>query len=404
MLHHYCNGIGREIPMVRKILKWIGYLLLLLLGLIALFVAFNWTLVSNIVKIGQPGVTEVAKFQPALAVKGCPAGQFRADEAALPANAFAEMKAYSDKHKGVGLIVLVDGKVVGEAYRKGASATTRTASQSMHKTVLAMMVGAAIDDGIVKSVDDPVGNYLPEWRDDPRGKITLRQLLSMSSGLDNPSMAKMELAAMHMMMGDVSDAALGLDVAEKPGAFNYNNGNSQIAGTALSRALGKAKRGGYAQYLYEKLWCPLGNRNASLWPEFEGGEPRYYAFLDASVRDWAAVGELIRNRGKQGDKQLVSAAWIDEMTKPSSGNANYGLGIWRGSPWSQSRGYSRESQFKASHSAPYLADDVLFLDGFGGQRVYIVPSAKLVIARSGETSMTWDDAVLVNTALKALKR
>lgn len=388
--------------MVRKVLKWIGYLLLLLVGLIALFVAFNWTLVSNIVKIGQPAVTEVSKFQPALAVKGCPADQFGTDASALPAAAFAAMKSYSDKHKGVGLIVLVDGKVVGEAYRKGANQATRTASQSMHKTVLAMMVGAAINDGIIKSVNDPVGNYLPEWHDDPRGKITFRQLLSMASGLENPSLAKMELAAMHMMMGDVSDAALGLEIAEKPGAFNYNNGNFQIAGTALSRALGRAKKGSYTQYLSDKLWCPLGNRSATLWPEFEGGEPRYYAFLDASVRDWAAVGELIRNRGRQGDRQLVSAAWIDEMSKPSPGNANYGLGIWRGSPWSKSRGYSRDSQFKASHSAPYLAEDVLFLDGFGGQRVYIVPSAKLVIARSGETSMTWDDAVLVNVALQGL--
>lgn len=388
--------------MVRKALKWIGYLLLLLLGLIALFVAFNWSLVSNMVKIGQPGITEVAKFQPALAVKGYPTKALEMNLAALPTAAFAEMKAYSDKHKGVGLIVLVDGKVAGEAYRKGTNQTTRTSSQSMHKTVLAIMIGAAIQDGIIKSVDDPVGDYLPEWRDDPRGKITLRQLLSMSSGLDNPSMGKMELAAMNMMLGDVSDATLGLEVEEKPGSFNYNNGNFQVAGTALSRALRKAKRGNYAQYLSDKLWCPLGNRDASLWLEHDGGEARYFAYLDASVRDWAAVGELIRNRGAQGGKQLVAESWIDEMLKPTPGNANYGLGIWRGSPWTKSRGYSKESQFAATHSAPYLADDVFYLDGFGGQRVYIVPSAKLVIARSGETSMTWDDAVLVNTALKAL--
>lgn len=388
--------------MVRKALKWIGYLLLMLLGLIAIFAAFNWTLVANMMKIGQPGITEVAKFQPAMTVKGCPADRFETNAAALPAIVFAELKAYSDAHQGVGLVVLVDGKIAGEAYRQGADQTTRTSSQSMHKTVLAMMVGAAIEDGVIASVDDPVGNYLGEWRDDPRGQISFRQLLTMASGLENPSMAKMELAAMHMMLGDVSDAALGLEIAERPGAFNYNNGNFQIAGTALSRALGQAKRGTYARYLSDRLWCPLGNRSATLWLEDEGGEPRYFAFLDASVRDWARVGELIRNRGARDGKQLLPAAWIDEMARPSPGNANYGLGIWRGSPWTKSRAYSRESKFKATHSAPYLADDVLFLDGFGGQRVYIVPSAKLVIARSGETSMTWDDARLVNIALKAL--
>jgi CubicO group peptidase (beta-lactamase class C family) len=388
--------------MIRKALKWFGYLLLALLAIVALFAAFNWTLVSNVVKIGQPGITEVSKFQPAQTVKGCAAVPLAQTTTALPAASFAEMKAYSDKHKGVGLIILVDGKVAGEDYRKGADRTTRTSSQSMHKTVLAMMIGAAINDGIIKSVDEPVGTYLSEWRDDPRGKISFRQLLSMSSGLENPSMAKMELAAMNMMLGEVSEAALGLEIAGKPGAFNYNNGNFQIAGTALSRALTAAKRGDYASYLSETIWCPLGNRDTSLWLEHDGGEPRYFAYLDASVRDWAQVGELIRNRGASGGKQLLPEAWIDEMTKAAPGNANYGLGIWRGSPWAKARRYSREWSFTATHSVPYNAEDVLFLDGFGGQRVYIVPSAKLVIARSGETSMTWDDAVLVNIALKAL--
>jgi CubicO group peptidase (beta-lactamase class C family) len=91
------------------------------------------------------------------------------------------------------------------------------------------------------------------------------------------------------------------------------------------------------------------------------------------------------------------------LTAASPGNPNYGMGIWRGSPWSKARRYSKESSFTATHNEAYLADDVLFLDGFGGQRVYIVPSAGLVISRSGETSMTWDDAVLVNTALRGMK-
>jgi CubicO group peptidase (beta-lactamase class C family) len=387
--------------MIRKILKWAGYLLLLLLAVLAIFAAFNWTLLSNIIAIGQPKITEVSKFQPAQSVKGCPGADPVSDEAALPDATFAAMKAYSDKHSGVGLIVLVDGKVAGEAYRTGADATTRTSSQSMHKTVLAIMVGAAVADGTIKSADEPIGTYLDEWKDDPRGKISFRQFLSMASGLENPSMAKMELAAMNLMLGDVTDAALGLNIKRKPGTFSYNNADFQIAGTALSRALGKNRP--YATYLSASLWCPLGNRDATLWLEHEGGEARYFAYLDASVRDWARVGELIRNRGAAGGKQLIAAEWIDQMVKPSPDNANYGLGIWRGSPWAKSRRYSQESSFAATQSAPFLADDVVFLDGFGGQRVYIVPSAKLVIARSGETSMTWDDAVLVNMALKALQ-
>ena len=390
--------------MIRKILKWIGWLLLALVGALALFVAFNWTLVHNLVTIGQPKASEVAKFQPTQVVKGCAPTEQTRDTATLPAASFAEMKAYSDKHQGIGLIVMVDGKVVGEDYRSGASAATRVASQSMHKTVVAMMIGAAINDGLIKSVDDPVGDYIQEWRNEPRGQISLRQLLSMSSGLENPSMAKMEMAAMHMMMGEVSDATLNLQIEEKPGKYNYGNGNFQLAGMALSRALKSAKGGDYAAYLAKKIWCPLGNADASLWLEGDGGEPRYFAFLDASVRDWARVGELIRNRGAWNGKQLIPTAWIDEMVKPSASNPNYGLGIWLGSPWTKARRYSRSSTFTALQSAPFLADDVWFLDGYGGQQVYIVPSAKLVISRSGETSQSWDDAILVNSALKGLQR
>lgn len=389
--------------MVRKIAKGIGYLILLLLAAIALFAAFNSTLVSNIAKVGGAKITEVEKYQPAQIVKGCSGPALVSDAAGLPGATFEQMKAYSDQHGGVGLAVLRDGKLAAESYRAGANAATRASSQSMHKTVVAIMIGAAIGDGLIGSVDDPVGRYIDEWKDDPRGKITLRQLLSMASGLHNPSFSKMEMAAMNMMLADVSSAALGLKIEGKAGTFNYNNGNFQIAGLALSRALKKAERGDYAAYLSEKLWCPLGNADASLWLERAGGEPRYYAYLDASVQDWARVGQLIAQQGKWGDKQLLPADWISKMAEPSPGNANYGLGIWRGTPWVKQRGYSKEVAMTVPQKEAMLADDVLFLDGFGGQRVYIIPSAKLVLSRSGETDMAWDDSVLVNIALRGLQ-
>jgi CubicO group peptidase (beta-lactamase class C family) len=388
--------------MLRKIGKGIGYVLAVLLVLIAGFTAFNWTLVSNIVAIGGAKVTEVSRFQPSQRVKGCTTAPLANDPARFPAANFAAMKAYSDRHGGVGLIVLRDGAVVGEAYRPGASAGTQASSQSMHKTVVGLMAGTAVAEGLIPSLDVPVGRYITEWKDDARGKIPLRRFLHMASGLHNPSMAKMELAALNLMMGDVTDAALGVAIERAPGQFNYQNIDYQIAGTVLSRAIKAKSRGDYAAWLSQKLWCPLGNADGRLWLEDEGGEARYFAYLDASVRDWARVGELIRNQGQWQGQQLVPAAHVAEFAAPSPGNPNYGMGIWRGSPWQATRRYSAQWDFGVQHSAAYLADDVLFLDGFGGQRVYIVPSAGLVISRSGETSMTWDDAQLVNIALKGL--
>ena len=89
------------------------------------------------------------------------------------------------------------------------------------------------------------------------------------------------------------------------------------------------------------------------------------------------------------------------MARPSKANANYGLQVWLGSPWAAQRRYSAENPILITHSAPYLADDVLFFDGFGGQRVYVIPSRGITIARTGFTNLAYDDAVIVNAVLAA---
>jgi CubicO group peptidase (beta-lactamase class C family) len=389
--------------MFRRILKWLGWALLALLAVIAIYLALHARAVRNMVQVMGKPVSEVSQFTPAEAVKGCP-GQALASapEGTLPAEAFAAMQDWSNKHGGIGLLVLVNGQIAGEAYAKGVTAETRTQSNSMHKSVVALLMGAALADGTIASADDPVGKYIAGFKDDPRGKITLRQLLWMASGLKNPSMAKMDSAAIELMLGDVSEAALLLPIETKPGTFNYNNANFQLAGTALASAIERAGKGRYAAYLSQKLWCPLGNGDAHLWLEFDQGSPRYFAYLDAALRDWARVGELLRRKGEWNGQQLIPADWIAAATAPSPGNANYGMGIWRGSPWNKQRRYSKEVAMTIPQREAFLADDVVYFDGFGGQRVYVVPSAGLTIVRAGEASKDWDESALVNLALRGL--
>lgn len=393
--------------MIRKILEGLGYLLLAVLAIFALFAAFNWAMVRNMFATGGATISQIEKFAPREKVKGCPGPAFafpQPDKAAL-SGVVKAMEDYSDSQNGRGLIVLYKGRLAYENYR-GIARSAPTLSMSMHKTVVALMMGIAIRDGLIKSVDDPIGLYLDEWKSDPRGAITIRQLLIMSSGLHNASMSAMDKAAFDMMLSDhVTKTALA-SVSERAAgkSFNYNNADAQLAGTIIARALQKAGKGRYADYLSQSLWCPLGNGDASLWLEAEGGQPRYFAYLEAGLPDWARIGELIRNQGKVGDRQVIPAEWIAEMSKPSATNPGYGYFLWRGSPWVKARRYSKEVAMTVAHKEPYLADDVVFLDGFGGQRVYVVPSAQLVIARSGEVSMTWDDSVLVNQALRGLGR
>jgi CubicO group peptidase (beta-lactamase class C family) len=391
--------------MVRRILKWLGLLLLAVLVAIAIYLVMHARAVRNMAQVSGAPVTDVSKFTPAETVKGCPGPALAvAPEGTLPAASFAAMQDWSDKHGGVGLLVMVNGQIAGEAYKPGVSAETRTHSNSMHKSVVAITLGAALAGGLVQSVDDPVGTYIDGLKNDPRGKITLRQLLSMSSGLKNPSMARMDSAAIEIMLGDVSDAAVSLPIETRPGIFNYNNANLQLAGTALANALQRAGKGRYADYLSQKIWCPLGNRDAQLWLEFGGGQPRYFAYLNAALRDWARVGELVRRKGEWQGQQLIPNDWIAAITAPSPGNPNYGMGIWRGSPWNKDRRYSKEVAMTVPQREAFLAGDVVYFDGFGGQRVYVVPSAGLVIARAGEPVQDWDESALVNLALRGLER
>jgi CubicO group peptidase (beta-lactamase class C family) len=314
-----------------------------------------------------------------------------ADKATIAKAALAKAQAYSDSLGGHALLVWQGGELRYEHYGPGVSADTRFETFSMHKSVLGLVYGAALRDGIIHSLDDRVGDYLQEWAHDPRGNITLRQLLTMQSGL---SLGGIDATA---------SVAISRTQDVPPGSrFEYSNVNPELAGIALDRALKAAGRGDYAAYLSNVLLKPLGAGDAHLWLDHEGGEPRFFAFLQMRARDWLRVGILIDRKGYFGGRQVLPAAWIKALTTPSTLNPNYGLLTWIGSPWSRYRAYGPRSPVKVSHAEPYLAADLVYFDGFGGERVYIAPSLDLVIVRIGEPSFSFDDSVIPNAVIAGL--
>jgi CubicO group peptidase (beta-lactamase class C family) len=396
--------ISRGLRFVGKGILW---LILPLIVAFAIFAAFNWTLTKNMAAAAGKPYAEIAHLTPQQDVKGC--GEraiIIAEEQPMSQDSLQKMQDFSDKHRGLGLLVMVDGKRVYERYAPGISAATKTQTLSMNKSVTGLMIGVAQMDGTITSIDDPLGGVITEWAGDSRKNITLRALITMSSGLHNYSMTKGDWPAMKQLMSDeIESTAIATDAVKPPLAdFRYKNADAQVAGAVLRRSIAKANKGeSYASYLSRTLWCDVGNAPATLWAESETGAPRFYAGLQATLPDWARLGQLILDGGKVGAKQVVPSGWIAQMTAPSPTNPNYGFLIWRGSPWKKLRTYSPEAGIGVTHSAPYAADDVIFMDGYGGQRVYIVPSAKLVIARTSEADRTFDDAPLVNLALAGLK-
>ena len=300
------------------------------------------------------------------------------------------------------LIVWRGGQIQLEHYYEGADENTLTSTQSMHKSVVALLVGVAIAEGHIDSADDPVSLYLPEWAGDQRAAITIRQALWQSSGIDFPTFAFGSLGPMMgLLIGqDMRPITLAQQAVEPPAAsFEYNSINPLVLGMVIENATGKP----YAEYFAEALWKPLAAGEAWVQMDSEGGMARSYCCLDVTARGWLRLGLLHLNRGVANGRRVVPEEWIDEIRTPAPTNPNYGFLTWLGNEYVEQRRYNSKASLRTYHSEPFAADDVAYFDGFGGQRVYVIPSADMVIVRTGSLATDWDDARLPNLLLVGLR-
>lgn len=309
------------------------------------------------------------------------------------------LKDYGAETESVALLVWHNGEILLEHYWPGYSQATLTDPASMHKTVMAMLMGIAIDQGLIKSVDEKAATWLTEWQDDPRNEITIKQLLQMASGLELVPFDPNPFGKyFRTLLGtDIEPVFLGVPLEKTPGSeFAYSNVNAQALGILLQRAVGKR----YAEFLSEALWSKLGVGDSYLWLDHEGGIPRTFCCQQTTARGWLQVGRLLVANGVLNGEQVVPADWLAQMMQPSPGNPNYGYQVWLGTEFVQERVYNPTVSVTAHHSEAFLADDIVYLDGFGGQRVYAIPSQQLVIVRTGIPQLDWDDARLPNTVLR----
>lgn len=322
--------------------------------------------------------------------------------ASTSAERYTEALRYAEDLGSYSLFVWRAGECELAHYFPPFDDSLRPDSASMHKSVVALLLAAAIADGFIDSADDPVGRYIPEWRDDFRGAVTLRSLLTMSSGLEPFSRdGGTDSPSWRYVMGpdDPRAETLGRPLNREPGeVFHYSGFNTQM----LLMVIEAATRRGYVDYLAERLWQPLGNGDAYVW-KYEGGArmPRAYTALLATARDWLRVGLLIKDFGRYGDRQLIPEALIRDMTSPSAANPNYGWQLWLGTEYQPVRYYNRQREGMAFSSAePFAVDDMIYFDGIGGQRVYISRSLDLVIVRQGDSRSDWDDTRLPNLIIR----
>lgn len=229
-----------------------------------------------------------------------------------------------------GLLVIKDGKIAYERYGLGNTEDTRWVSFSVAKSVTSMLVGAAVEDGYIESVDENVTNYLPRLHGSSYEESSIRNLLQMSSGVEwdetysdpdsDVASVNWETRALYEYLRDKPRAAA-------PGErFNYNTAETNLIGTLLRSAIGN----NLSTYLEEKIWKPYGMESDAYWVLTEQGGGEFGGSrINATLRDYGRIGLFAMGNGKLADgTQVIPETWIEESTTPSAGYAGYGYQWW----------------------------------------------------------------------------
>ena len=288
------------------------------------------------------------------------------------------LSAYSEARDGLSLLVLIDGRLVCEAYAQGTSATTPLPLYSGTKSLVALMAAAAVDDGLL-ALDEPAADTLDEWRQDPdKSRVTLRQLLAMSSGL--PS-----------RIGEVPTyaAAVAAPFNAAPGQrFQYGPAPYQAFGEIMRRKLAASGQASDPlAYLERRVLQPAG-AVAAAWRRGADGQAMMPQGAAMTARDWAKIGEQVRAR----------RAAYGELFVPSETNRAYAVGWWLPNPGPGAVTASTD----LGEGGEAIPRDLVMAAGAGDQRLYVIASHKLVVVRQARlrAGSRWSDAEFIRLVLK----
>ncbi|NKB45010.1 MAG: serine hydrolase [Alphaproteobacteria bacterium] len=398
---------------VKRIAKGITIFIGVVLLAGVVFIASDWRFYKRLATFDRMNsMTDMAWYEPVVEVTpGTPPEipVATADTRTLSDDLVSALEAYAEGNGSMSLLVWHQGALQMEWYGEGFDKDSYMESASMHKSVMALLYGIAIEQGHIPSVDEPASTYLTEWQDDARSKITIRNMLQMAHGLSRASGGFSPLGDnMKLGMGtNWGGIALKSMAEDPPGAvFAYSNLNSQLLGLILQRATGVQ----YAEFLQKNLWSKVGESSARVWLDRPGGLAKTSGSLFTPPRNWLRLGLLHLNKGRVGDEQVVPEAWIDQVITPSPNNPNYGLQTWLGTEYRPKVDYGKGVAAHVPHSEPFEASDVVYFDGANGQRVYVIASEALVIVRMGKGGLDfktgaflWDEPKLPNLVLRGLR-
>lgn len=284
-------------------------------------------------------------------------------------------EAYTGKFKElqtVAFAVIRNDSLLFEQYWDGYGPASRSNSFSMAKSIVSLMIGAAIDEGLIGSVGQPVSDFLPQFGDFGGKTLTIEHLLTMSAGIewDEGYSGLFSLTTKAYYGKDLPGQIGKVRQVEEPGVyFNYQSGVTQMLAMILEKATGKT----LSEYASEKIWTPIQAEHDALWSlDEKNGHEKAYCCFNSNARDFARLGQLVLNRGEWDGRRVVSAGYIDMATTAAdrligedgkNPNLNYGYQFW--------------ILEKDGMTIPYLR-------GINGQVVLAIREKNAVIVRLGK--------------------
>ncbi len=274
---------------------------------------------------------------------------------------------YLEQNGTVAFLIIRNDTVLCEKYFKGYQEQNWVPSFSMGKSFLSILIGCAIDDGLILSVKEPVSKYVPELTKNGYDKVSIEHLLNMTSGMkfNEGYLNPFGQVASFYYGKRLRQGISHLKLEQEPGkAFKYVSGSSQLLGLVLERAL---KNKTITQYFEEKIWQPLGMQYDGTWSidkKYNGLE-KTFCCVNATAVDFAKIGRLMSHSGNWNGKQIVSEKWVNESLQKDTTN---------GAVWN----YLYQWWFPTKNGNDFLAN------GHLGQFIYGNADKNLIIVRLGK--------------------
>ncbi|MFT7685464.1 MAG: CubicO group peptidase (beta-lactamase class C family) [Candidatus Azotimanducaceae bacterium] len=287
-----------------------------------------------------------------------------------------QTEKFLDETDTSSVFVLSNGQVRYEAYQLTGGREVKWLSMSVAKSFISALVGIALDEGYIDSIEDPITKYDPSLLGSAYDNVRIKDILQMSSGArwnEDYSDQESDIARLGLTLatgGSFDEFSRTLVREKKPGTFNlYNSTDTQVLGQLLAKATGRS----ISNYMQEKLWEPLGMESDAYWIVDGKGMEMAFAGLNATARDYAKLGELYLNNGRWEDKQVVPEAWVRDSVVPGASHLTVealGYGLGYGYQWWLMDG--DEGEYSAI--------------GVYNQFIYVNPTHNLVIVKLSANS------------------